>query len=146
MVVSYPHYKNKEKKTMKKLCTLLIISVFMITLVGCATNTGRGAGLGAGAGTIASVIAGKSGSTAALLIMGGALLGGAIGQVMDQQAQQASMEPQNRGKTVMVIQEDPDESQGTNCSKVTKRSWRDGKLIRETTEETCTGRKTTRTY
>jgi len=129
---------------MKKLLCLFIVLTFIIA--GCATNTGRGAGIGAGAGTIASVIAGKSGSTAALLIMGGALLGGAIGQVMDQQAQQASMQPQNRGKTVMVIEEQPDQTQGTDCQKVIKRSWKDGKLISETIEETCTGRKTTTTY
>jgi hypothetical protein len=137
--------KNLKKGgKMKKLLCLLIVVVFLA--VGCATNTGRGAGLGAGAGTIASVIAGKSGSTAALLIMGGALLGGAIGQVLDVQAQQASIQPENRGKTVMVVEENPDESQGTNCSKITKRSWKDGKLISETVEESCTGRKTTTTY
>jgi hypothetical protein len=129
---------------MKKLVCLLIIATFVIA--GCASNAGRGAGWGAGAGTIASVIAGKKGSTAALLIIGGALLGGAVGLAMDEQARQASMQPENRGKTVMVIEEEPDEDQGTDCHKVTKRSWKDGELIRETTEETCTGRKTTRTY
>ncbi|MDX1806864.1 MAG: hypothetical protein R3267_07550 [Paenisporosarcina sp.] len=129
---------------MKKILCLLIILSFVV--VGCASHTGRGAGIGAGAGTIASVIAGKKGSTAALLIMGGALLGGAIGMAMDEQARQASLQPQNRGKTVMVVEEEPDESQGTNCNKVTKRRWRDGKLLSETIEETCTGRLTTRTY
>lgn len=131
---------------MKKILSIGMILTLVIALYGCATNTGRGAGWGAGAGTVASVIAGKSGSTAALLIMGGALLGGAIGTVMDQQAREASMRPENRGKTVMVIEDEPDASQGTNCSKVTERRWRDGKLISETTEETCTGHKTTRTY
>ncbi len=130
---------------MKKVACILIILTFLFT-ISCASNTGRGAGIGAGAGTIASVIAGKSGSTAALLIMGGALLGGAVGAAMDEQARQASMQPQNRGKTVMVIEEEPDETQGTNCSKVTKRRWKNGNLLSETVEETCTGRMTTRTY
>lgn len=129
---------------MKKILCLLIIVCFL-AVTGCATNTGRGAGIGAGAGTIASVIAGKSGSTAALLIMGGALLGGAIGHTMDQQAKQASMQPENRGKTVMVIEEHPNTG-STNCHKVTKKSWKDGELIGNTTEEVCTGNKKTQTY
>jgi hypothetical protein len=128
---------------MKKLACLLTIALFLF--VGCATNrTMQGAGAGAGAGGLASIIAGKSGSTAALLIMGGALLGGLIGNTMDQQAQQASMQPENRGKTVMVIADEP--KQGTNCSKVTKRSWKDGKMINETIEEVCDGRKSTSNY
>lgn len=129
---------------MKKLLCVSIITLFFIA--GCASHTGRGAGVGAGAGTIASVIAGKSGSTAALLIIGGALLGGAIGLAMDEQAKTASMQPENRGKTVMVIEERPDETQGTNCHKVTERRWKDGHLVSETTKETCTGKKTTKTY
>ncbi len=129
---------------MKKALCILIILAFVTA--GCATRTGQGAGIGAGAGTIASVIAGKDGSTAALLIMGGALLGGAIGHVLDEQARQTSLQSENRGKTVMVVQDQPDETQGTNCNKITKRSWKDGKLISETVEETCTGRKTTTYY
>jgi len=127
---------------MKKLICLLIIGVFL--LVGCASHTGRGAGIGAGAGTIASVIAGKSGSTAALLIMGGALLGGAVGLAMDEQAKQASMQPANHNKTVMVIEEQPD--QGTKCTKVTKRRWKNGTMIGETIEEVCDGHKNSTTY
>lgn len=127
---------------MKKLICLLIIGVFL--LAGCASHTGRGAGIGAGAGTIASVIAGKSGSTAALLIMGGALLGGAVGLAMDEQAKQVSMQPENRGKTVMVIEEEP--NQGTKCTKVTKRRWKDGNMLNETIEEICDGHKSTSTY
>ena len=131
---------------MKKTITLMIVIAFLFVISGCASNTSRGAGIGAGAGTIASVIAGKDGTTAALLIMGGTLLGGAIGHAMDEQARQASLQPQNRGKTVMIVEEEPDASQGTNCHKVTKRRWKDGNLLSETVEETCTGNKTTKTY
>ena len=129
---------------MKKILCLFIIVCFL-AVTGCATNTGRGAGIGAGAGTIASVIAGKSGTTAALLIMGGALLGGAIGHTMDQQAQHASTLPENRNKTVMIVEEHPNTG-STNCHKVTKKKWRNGKKISEKTDEVCTGNKKTQTY
>ena len=134
--------KRKGERLMKKVLYMLVVLSFIVA--GCASNTSRGAGYGAGAGTIASVIAGKSGSTAALLIMGGALLGGAVGLAMDEQAKQASMQPANRNKTVMIVEEQPE--QGTNCTKVTKRRWKNGKMIGETIEEICDGRKSTKTY
>ncbi len=128
---------------MKKLLCVLIIAIFLTA--GCASNTMRGGALGAGAGGIASIIAGKSGTTAALLIMGGALLGGLIGTAIDEQARAASLQPENRGKTVMVVEEYPN-TQGTDCHKVSKRRWRDGNLISDTVEEVCTGNQSTRTY
>ena len=129
---------------MKKLIVIAIIAIFLT--VGCATNrTMTGAGVGAGAGGIASVIAGKSGSTAALLIMGGALLGGLVGNTMDQQAQAMSQEPANRGKSIVVVEEGPTNSQ-TKCRKVTKKTWKDGNRVSETTEEVCTGNRTSNVY
>ena len=131
---------------MKKSICILIIGLFLI--MGCASNTMKGAGAGAGAGTIASVIAGKSGSTAALLIMGGALLGGAIGNVMDQMDEQAktmSLQSENQNKTIMVVEEEPINSK-TKCSKVTKRKWKNGKMISETIEEICTGNRKSNVY
>ena len=129
---------------MKKLIVIAIIAMFLT--VGCATNrTMQGAGVGAGAGTIASVIAGKSGSTAALLIMGGALLGGVIGNTMDQQAQAMSQAPENRGKSIVVVEEGPTNAQ-TKCRKVTKKTWKNGNRVSETTEEVCTGNRTSNTY
>ena len=127
---------------MKKLIVILLISLFVLS---CAANsTQRGAMTGAGAGTIASVIAGKDGSTAALLILGGALLGGAIGNIMDEQARQTSLQSQNRNKTVMVVEEEP--TAKTNCTKVTKRKWKNGNMIGETVEEVCEGRKSSTVY
>jgi len=129
---------------MKKLIVIAIIAMFLT--VGCATNrTMTGAGVGAGAGGIASVIAGKSGSTAALLIMGGALLGGLVGNTMDQQAQAMSQEPANRGKSIVVVEEGPTNAQ-TKCRKVTKKTWKDGNRVSETTEEVCTGNRTSNVY
>ena len=129
---------------MKKLIVIAIIAIFLT--VGCATNrTMTGAGVGAGAGGIASVIAGKSGSTAALLIMGGALLGGLVGNTMDQQAQAMSQEPANRGKSIVVVEEGPTNAQ-TKCRKVTKKTWKDGNRVSETTEEVCTGNRTSNVY
>jgi len=129
---------------MKKLISLLIVGIFLIGTISCAGFTGRGAGIGAGAGTIASVIAGKSGSTAALLIMGGALLGGAVGLAMDEQAKAASLQPENRGKSVIIVEETP--TNKTECSKVTKKTWKDGNLISNTTEEVCRGERQSNSY
>jgi uncharacterized protein YcfJ len=133
---------------LKKLMSVLVIGIFLFGMVGCATNrTMTGAGVGAGAGGIASVIAGKSGTTAALLIMGGALLGGLIGNTMDQQAQAMSTQPENRGKSIVTWTEleDPTNAQ-TKCRKVTKKVWKDGNRISETTEEICTGNRTSNVY
>lgn len=127
---------------MKKAFCLLIVVAFLA--VGCASNTMRGAGIGAGAGTIASVIAGKSGTTAALLIMGGALLGGAIGQAADQQAQALSNQPENRNKSIVVVEEEP--IANTKCRKVTKRHWKNGHKFKETTEEVCTSTRQSDSY
>lgn len=129
---------------MKKLITIFMVMVFgLVILSGCATNqTRQGAMIGAGAGTIAAVIADKSPVTSALLIMGGALLGGAIGNEMDEQARQTSL--QNPTKKVIMVEEEP--TAKTNCRKVTKKEWKGGKLISETTNEVCTGTMTTNTY
>lgn len=131
---------------LKKLMSVLVIGIFLFGFVGCATNrTMTGAGVGAGAGGIASVIAGKSGTTAALLIMGGALLGGLIGNTLDQQAQAMSTQPENRGKSIVIVEEGPTNAQ-TKCRKVTKKVWKDGNRISETTEEVCTGNRTSNVY
>ena len=37
-------------------------------------------------------------------------------------------------------------NQQTNCHKVTKRTWKDGELIRETIEEVCEGEKQSKEY
>lgn len=129
---------------MKKTFAILLTLVFgLVILSGCATNnTRQGAMLGAGAGTIAAVIADKSPVTSALLILGGAVLGGAIGNEMDEQARQASL--QNPTKKVIMVEEEP--TARTDCRKVTKKEWKGGKLISETTNEVCTGTRTSNTY
>lgn len=130
----------------KKLLAILLLGIFLLTTVGCAANnTMRGGAYGAGAGGLASIIAGKSGSTAALLIMGGALLGGLIGNSMDEQAKSLSMQPDNRNK-IVVAEEHHANTGSTNCHKVTKRHWKNGTMTHETTEEVCTGNKKTNTY
>ena len=123
-----------------------MIIFFLLTMFGgCATNnTRQGAMMGAGAGTIAAVLANKSTATSALLILGGTVLGGLIGNQVDEQekARQLSIENPNN-KIVMIEQED---TERTDCKKVTNREWKNGKLISETTQEVCTGKKKTNTY
>ena len=129
---------------MKRILIIMLIATFLF--VGCATNkTMQGAGIGAGAGTIISVIAGKSGGDAALWILGGALAGGLIGNLADQADQQAKqLSTENRGKVYVAQTEEP--TSKTNCRKVTKRNWKNGSLISETTEEVCTGNRQSNTY
>ena len=130
---------------MKKTFAILFTLVFGLVIIsGCATNnTRQGAMLGAGAGTIAAVLANKSPVTSALLILGGTVLGGAIGNEMDEQARQASL--QNPSKKVIMVEEEPSNSR-TDCRKVTKKEWKNGKLISETTNEVCTGTRSSNTY
>jgi chromate transport protein ChrA len=128
---------------MKKL--VIILSLSLILLIGCATNnTRQGAMLGAGAGTIAAVLADKSPATSALFILGGALLGGAIGNEMDEQERARQVSIQNPTKKIVMVEEE--DTQRTDCKKVTTREWKNGKLLSETTQEVCTGKKTTSTY
>jgi hypothetical protein len=128
---------------MKKVICLLIV-VALLSMGCTASRTMQGGAIGAGAGAIGSVIAGASGSSAALIIMGGALLGGVIGNIADEQAKRVSLQPENRNKTVVVMENEP--STSTNCTKVTKRYWKNGKMTSEVIEETCDGRKRTNTY
>ena len=121
-------------------CALVIAICFL--LMSCANYTQRGAAYGAGAGTIASVLADTDPRVSAILILSGALLGGVIGNTMDEQAKQTSL--QNKGKKVLLVEEEP--SQRTDCKKVTTKTWKDGEMISQKTEEVCTGRKTTNTY
>lgn len=131
---------------MKRAIAILMVMVFgLVILSGCASNrTREGAAWGAGAGTIAAVLANRSTATSALLIIGGALLGGAIGNEMDEQerAKQASIQHPN--KKVLLVEEEPTER--TDCKKVTTKEWKNGKMIKETTREVCTGKKTSNTY
>lgn len=129
---------------MKKAIAILMVFGLVI-LSGCASNrTREGAAWGAGAGTIAAVLANRSTATSALLIIGGALLGGAIGNEMDEQerAKQASIQHPN--KKVLLVEEESTER--TDCKKVTTKEWKNGKMIKETTREICTGKKTSNTY
>lgn len=130
---------------MRAIAIIMVMVFGLVILSGCATNrTREGAAWGAGAGTIAAVLLDKSTATSALLILGGALLGGAIGNEMDEQerARQASMQHPN--KKVLLVEESATER--TDCKKVTTTTWKNGKQIKTETREVCTGKKTTNTY
>lgn len=131
---------------MKKLTAILMVMVFgLVILSGCATNnTRQGAALGAGAGTIAAVLANRSTATSALLIIGGALLGGAIGNEMDEQERAKQTSMQHPNKKVLLVEEESTER--TDCKKVTTTTWKNGKQMKTETREVCTGKKTTSTY
>lgn len=121
---------------MKKLIAIIMVMVFgLVILSGCATNrTREGAAWGAGAGTIAAVLLDKSTATSALLILGGALLGGAIGNEMDEQERARQVSMQNPNKKVLLVAEEPS-NERTDCKKVTTTTWKNGKQIKTETKE-----------
>ncbi len=93
---------------MKRLIVLILISAFLITLLGCAaSNKTKGAGIGAAAGGVAGAIIGKQAGNTLLGAILGAAVGGAagayIGNYMDKQA--AEMKADLKDATVTRVGE-----------------------------------------
>ena len=133
--------------------TLSIVSVlllFSILLSSCAYyppdryNTQRGAAIGAGAGALLGQAIGGNTEGTLIGLAAGTIIGALVGNAMDQDYQAArdaaaNQKPviyyDNKGAAVEAIPTSVD--QRTNCSKVTKRVWQDGKIVNETVEEVC---------
>ena len=136
---------------------LVIISMFF--LMSCATvqedryNTQKGAALGAGLGALLGQAIGRD-SEATLLGAGiGTVVGALAGNARDQEYQAARdaaainkrvIYVDNQGRAVEAIPSQ--NSQQTECRKITKRQWDNGQLISETIEEICEGEKTSKDY
>ncbi|MBW1722002.1 MAG: glycine zipper 2TM domain-containing protein [Deltaproteobacteria bacterium] len=144
---------------MKKLWTLVIVLSVVFILTGCATvpqdryNTQKGAAIGAGVGAIGGQIIGGNTESTLIGAAVGTLLGAIVGNAVDQ-SYQASREAALTNKRVVyydnqggAVEAIPGPvNQSTKCRKVTKRVWKNGKLISETVEEICEGQKTTTEY
>ena len=135
-----------------------ILSVMLLT-VSCATipedryNTQKGAAIGAGIGALLGQAIGHD-TEATLLGAGiGTVVGAVAGNAVDQD-HQASRDAAVLNKRVVYVDDQGraveaipiQDSQQTNCRKVTKRHWDNGQLISETIEEICEGEKTTKDY
>lgn len=144
---------------MKKIIRIILILSVMLLSVSCATvpedryNTQKGAAIGAGIGALLGQAIGRD-TEATLLGAGiGTVVGAIAGNAIDQDHQAARdaallnkrvvyVDDQGRAVEAIPIQD----SQQTNCRKVTKRHWDNGQLISETIEEICEGEKTTKDY
>ncbi|MGD8226189.1 MAG: YMGG-like glycine zipper-containing protein [Desulfobacteraceae bacterium] len=144
---------------MKRKTMGVIILMVIMGIGACASvprdryNTQKGALIGAGAGALMGQAIGRDTEGTLMGLAAGTVLGALVGNAMDQDyaaARDAALYEKkvvyydNQGGAVEAI---PSEvNQQTNCHKVTKRTWKDGKLIRETIEEVCEGEKQSGEY
>jgi hypothetical protein len=133
--------------------TLSIVSVLLLSgvvLASCAHyppdryNTQRGAAIGAGAGALLGQAIGRNTEGTLIGLAAGTIIGALVGNAADQDYQAARDAAANQkpviyydkhGSAVEAIPSPAD--QKTDCSKVTKRVWQDGKIVSETVEEVC---------
>ena len=144
---------------MKKSILIAFLLSVMLLSVSCATvpedrfNTQKLAAIGAGIGALLGQAIGRD-TEATLLGAGiGTVVGAIAGNAIDQDHQAARdaamlnkrvvyVDDQGRAVEAIPVQN----SQQTNCRKVTKRHWDNGQLISETIEEICEGEKTSKDY
>ena len=144
---------------MKEYTTKAVLLVLVMFIVSCAAappdryNTQRGAAVGAGVGALIGQAIGHNTEGTLIGLAAGTILGALVGNAVDQDYEAARdaahydkqvIYYDRQGGAVEVIPEPV--NQRTNCRKVTKRTWKDGKLISETIEEICEGEKRTRDY
>ncbi len=149
-----------QEVIMKNKIAVLFLCLAMLALSSCVAphqqdkfNTQRGAAIGAGIGALAGQAVGRD-TGASLLGAGiGTLLGAIIGNAVDQ-SHMAGTEAAKTNKRVVYYDDrggaleaipGPVDQQ-TQCRKVTKRVWENGRLIKETVEEICEGEKYTKEY
>lgn len=144
---------------MKKNILIVSLLATMFLSVSCATipedryNTQKGAAIGAGIGALLGQAIGRD-TEGTLIGAGiGTLFGAIAGNAVDQDYQ-AARDAAMLNKRVVYVDEQGhaveaipmQDSQQTNCRKITKRHWDNGQLISETIEEICEGEKTTKDY
>lgn len=140
--------------------TVGIISLVLIAVIAsCASipkdryNTQKGAAVGAGAGALIGQAIGHDTEGTLIGLAAGTVLGALVGNAIDQDYEVAR-EAAYYDKRVVYYDREGSAveaipmgvNQQTNCHKVTKRTWKDGKLIRETIEEVCEGEKQSSDY
>lgn len=144
---------------MRRKTTGLVILMIAIMVASCATvpkdryNTQKGAAIGAGAGALIGQAIGRNTEGTLIGLAAGTVLGALVGNAMDQDyaaARDAAYYDKRvvyydrSGGAVEAIPSGV--NQQTNCRKVTKRTWKDGQLIRETIEEICEGERQSGEY
>ncbi len=135
----------------------LVLSLFLLaTLVlsSCATTqenaTYQGAGVGAAIGAAAGAVIDNNNRWrgAAIGAAAGALFGATVTEISKRATEDAIRKNQTvrykSGNT--VVEASPMPSEKTNCHKVRKRVWENGKLVKDTIEEVCESEKTENRY
>lgn len=137
----------------------IITLMLVVVISSCATvpkdryNTQKGAAIGAGAGALIGQAIGRNTEGTLIGMAAGTVLGALVGNAIDQDhaaARAAAFHDKRvvyydeQGAAVEAIPSGI--NQQTNCHKVTKRTWKDGKLIRETIEEVCEGERQSGEY
>ena len=145
-------FSTEKGVFMQKMCVILA-SIFL--LAGCAGpyNTQKGAAIGAGSGALLGQIIGRNTQSTLIGAGVGTLVGAIAGNAVDQ-SRQAAREAARRNRRVVYhdnhggrVEAIPHKvNPRTRCRKVTTRVWEKGKLVKETVEEHCEGKKTTQTY
>lgn len=145
---------------MKRKLIVLSVWIAVLSLMSCAAphqqdkfNTQRGAAIGAGIGALAGRAVGMDPEATWLGAGIGTLLGAIIGNAVDQSLV-AGKEAARTNKRVVYYDDKGGAleaipgpvNQQTQCRKVTKRVWENGRLIKETVEEICEGEKYTKEY
>ncbi len=132
-----------------------MFSLILVLLVAsCASipkdryNTQKGALIGAGLGALLGQAIGRNTESTLIGLGAGTLLGALVGNAVDQ-SYDATREASRTNKKVVyydkqgsVVEAVPEGfDQKTNCDRITKRVWKNGKLVSEDTEEICEGDK-----
>lgn len=140
-----------------------IVGIFSVVLIigiaSCASlpkdryNTQKGAAIGAGTGALIGQAIGHNTEGTVIGLAAGTILGALVGNAIDQDyavAKEAAHYDKRvvyydrQGSAVEAIPMGV--NQKTDCRKVTKRTWKNGKLIKETIEEICEGEKQSKEY
>ncbi len=138
--------------------TIGIFSLILVLLVAsCASipkdryNTQKGAVIGAGLGALLGQAIGGNTEGTLIGLGAGTLLGALVGNAVDQSYDAAREAARTNKKVVYydkhgsAVEAIPEGyNQQTNCDKITKRVWKNGKLISENVEEICEEEKRSR--
>lgn len=143
----YPEAAMKRK---------MVLSVFVLALsalfASCAGqpgqyyNTQTGAVVGAGTGALLGAAIGGSGTSTLLGLAAGTIMGGLVGNAVDQNNQAVREAAQYQRPVVyydrngQAVEAIPGAAvdQKPNCRKVTERTWQNGQIVSENVKEICT--------
>jgi len=123
--------------------TLSFLAVSCATIPPDRYNTQKGAAIGAGTGALIGQAIGGNTQGTLIGLAAGTILGALVGNAVDQEYQ-AARDAAQHGRPVIyydknghAVEAIPVETDDPSCRKVRKRVWENGKLVRETVEETC---------